>query len=162
MKSLEAIAEYYERFYGVDRSLVSRRTPVNICRTHEEFKAIANYPRADDPGLLAFIRKIPRVTGDGEVELEFEVFGYDPRAFGRPLDGLWSTLWHEASHEYMGLVTQDRVAPLWINEGMSSYFEGVTSSGEIGGASCLRRLGPLVGMIERVTGLRGTVEAIGV
>lgn len=165
VKSLEAIAEYYERFYGVDRSLVSRRTPVNICRTHEEFKAIANYPRADDPGLLAFIRKIPRVTGDGEVELEFEVFGYDPRAFGRPLDGLWSTLWHEASHEYMGLVTEDRVAPLWINEGMSSYFEGVTFSekGEIGvGLPAFGRLGPLIGMIERGDRpLRGTIEAIG-
>lgn len=165
VKSLEAIAEYYERFYGVDRSLVSRRTPVNICRTHEEFKAIANYPAADNPGLLAFIRKVPRVNGDGDVELEFEVFGYDPRAFGRPLEGLWSTLWHEASHEYMGLVTEERVAPLWINEGMSSYFEGVTFSrkGEIGvGLPAYGRLGPLIGMIERGDRpLRGTIEAIG-
>ncbi len=165
VKSLEAIAEYYERFYGVDRSLVRRLTPVNICRTHEEFKEIANYPRADNPGLLAFIRKIPRINGDGDVELEFEVFGYDPRAFGRPLDGLWSTLWHEASHEYMGLVTEERVAPLWINEGMSSYFEGVTFSekAEIGvGLPAFGRLGPLIGMIERGDRpLRATIEAIG-
>lgn len=165
IQSLEAIADYYERFYGVDRSLVSRRTPVNICRTHEEFKAISNYPATENPGLLAFIRKRPRVSGSGDVELEFEVFGYDPRAFGRPLEGLWATLWHETSHEYMGHVTEERSAPLWINEGMSCYFEGVTFSekGEIGvGLPAFGRLGVLLMMFERGDKpLRGTVEAAG-
>ena len=161
VKSLEAIAEYYERFYGVDRSLVSRRTPVSICRTHEEFKAIANYPAADNPGLLAFIRKVPRVNGDGDVELSSRSSATTSRLQPAP-GGLWSTLGTRQSRVHGA--RDGGVAPLWINEGMSSYFGGhLLSKGEIGvGLPAFGRLGPLIRMIERGDRpLRGTIEAIG-
>ncbi len=41
-------------------------------------------------------------------------------------DDLWRTMFHEASHEFMFLLTRKAKGkpPTWLNEGTSSYFEG--------------------------------------
>lgn len=166
-KSLSAIADYYQDFYGVDRSLVSQRTPVLIMKTWEEFKTVADNPITDSPGLLAFIQSQRSQSADGDIQLEFTVFGFDPRDRGRPLSSLWPTLWHEASHEYMSLVCEGQSAPAWFNEGMSSYFEGATFSetGEIGvGLPARSRIDNLYGMLDRgdkpVRGVIHTIERL--
>ncbi len=48
---------------------------------------------------------------------------YDPREDGRPLSELWSTLFHESSHQFTHLISADLI-PSWLNEGTASYFEG--------------------------------------
>ncbi len=40
-------------------------------------------------------------------------------------NSIWQTLFHEASHQFMTLLTNDNhITPTWLNEGTSSYFEG--------------------------------------
>ena len=53
-------------------------------------------------------------------------------------DDVWSTLFHEASHQFMSLVMaknekRGMTTPPWLNEGTSSYFEGcvITANGTI-------------------------------
>lgn len=151
-RSLAAIARYFEEFYGVDRSLISVKTVVLLMRTHDEFKLVADNPITDSPGLQAFISSQVMSSGDDGPNIKSTVYGFDPRDRGNPLDGLWPTLWHEASHEYMTLVTKGKPAPLWVNEGMSSYFEGATfsSRGQIAvGLPAYERLDNLYSMLKR-------------
>jgi hypothetical protein len=50
------------------------------------------------------------------------VFTYD---YGGNQIDIWRTLFHEASHQFMTLLTNDNhITPTWLNEGTSSYFEG--------------------------------------
>jgi hypothetical protein len=37
---------------------------------------------------------------------------------------LWSTLFHEASHQFTSLIAPSGAVPTWLNEGTASYFEG--------------------------------------
>lgn len=163
-KSLSAIADYFQDFYGVDRSLVTERTPVLLTKTWAEFKEVANNPITDSPGLLAFIATRVGMSSDGEIEMRSTVYGFDPRDRGRPLSSLWPTLWHEASHEYMAMACEGRPSPAWFNEGMSSYFEGATFSetGEIGvGLPARSRLDNLYGMLSaREKPLKPAIQAI--
>lgn len=48
---------------------------------------------------------------------------YDPRSEGLPFAGMWTTLFHEASHQFTEMISQSAV-PSWLNEGTASYFEG--------------------------------------
>jgi tetratricopeptide (TPR) repeat protein len=48
---------------------------------------------------------------------------FDPREYGYALSELWSTLFHEASHQFTHLISADLI-PGWLNEGTASYFEG--------------------------------------
>ena len=59
------------------------------------------------------------------VPLENRVATYDPRAEWQPLGELWSTLFHEASHQFTEATTTN-LMPGWLNEGTASYFEGAT------------------------------------
>ncbi|MBO46519.1 MAG: hypothetical protein CMJ96_06435 [Planctomycetes bacterium] len=44
---------------------------------------------------------------------------------GQTQDAIWKTLFHEASHQFMTLLTKGRIdSPVWLDEGTSSYFEG--------------------------------------
>ncbi|MDP6850654.1 MAG: DUF1570 domain-containing protein, partial [Planctomycetota bacterium] len=44
---------------------------------------------------------------------------------GQTQDAIWKTLFHEASHQFMTLLTKGRIdTPVWLDEGTSSYFEG--------------------------------------
>lgn len=54
---------------------------------------------------------------------ENRVSTYDPREEGWSLAFLWSTLFHESSHQFTHLISADTI-PGWLNEGTASYFEG--------------------------------------
>lgn len=48
---------------------------------------------------------------------------YDEEGFTQA--ALWNTLFHEASHQFMSILSKDRhMVPAWLNEGTASYFEG--------------------------------------
>jgi hypothetical protein len=51
------------------------------------------------------------------------VCAYDTRSDGYAASELWSTLFHEASHQFTHLISADLI-PAWLNEGTASYFEG--------------------------------------
>jgi len=57
------------------------------------------------------------------VPSETRIVAYDGREQGRPLSDFWSTLFHEASHQFTHEVSKGLV-PGWLNEGTASYFEG--------------------------------------
>jgi uncharacterized protein DUF1570 len=63
---------------------------------------------------------------------------------GRGRDDLWNTMFHEASHQFMTLLSKGRQnAPAWLNEGTACYFEGcqIKSDGTIvKNAPALQRL----------------------
>lgn len=54
---------------------------------------------------------------------ENRVAAYDRRTDGGTIDDLWSTLFHEASHQFTRAVWPGLI-PTWLNEGTASYFEG--------------------------------------
>ena len=56
---------------------------------------------------------------------EFTVTCYDTRTDSGTLDVMLSTLFHEASHQFMTLlVSRGGWAPAWLNEGTACFFEG--------------------------------------
>ncbi len=57
--------------------------------------------------------------------LDNNVTTYDPRTDKHPgtLADLWSTLFHEASHQFTRAVWPNPI-PTWLNEGTACYFEG--------------------------------------
>ena len=56
-----------------------------------------------------------------------EVVCFDTRTQGGSLDPLLNTLFHEASHQFMTLMTKGGGAPSWLNEGTSCFFEGAVA-----------------------------------
>ncbi len=54
---------------------------------------------------------------------ENSVTTYDPRSDGRSLGALWTTLFHEATHQFVHMVVPGLI-PAWFNEGTACYFEG--------------------------------------
>ncbi len=128
--SLKRISNFYRDFYGVDTSDQVGKTHVYLCRTREEFERIARMPDlTKNPGLKGFLVTQPtsaKKTSHGfRYGFRFELYSYDPRDEGAPLAGLYSTLFHEASHQYMALAVGANGPPGWLNEGMATYFEGV-------------------------------------
>ena len=59
---------------------------------------------------------------------ENTVHCYDSRTNGSgSLDWMLETLFHEASHQFMSLLSQGGFVPAWINEGTASFFEGTVA-----------------------------------
>lgn len=57
---------------------------------------------------------------------QWRVVCYDTRSDSGSLDGMLRTLFHEASHQFMTMLSsRGGRAPSWLNEGTSSFFEGV-------------------------------------
>lgn len=61
-----------------------------------------------------------------------EVITYDTRSAARPgeapsLDPMMTTLFHEASHQFMSLLSRGGFTPAWLNEGTASFFEGTVA-----------------------------------
>ncbi|MBM4369792.1 MAG: hypothetical protein FJ102_26515, partial [Deltaproteobacteria bacterium] len=72
--------------------------------------------------------------GDGDVPggwwspSEWQVHCYDTRGAGEgTLDEMLSTLFHEASHQFMTMLAGGGGTPAWLNEGTSSFFEGAVA-----------------------------------
>jgi len=61
-----------------------------------------------------------------------EVVTYDTRNVSDPnrkpsLDPMMTTLFHEASHQFMSLLAKGGYTPAWINEGTATFFEGTVA-----------------------------------
>jgi hypothetical protein len=82
---------------------------ISVYRTRKEFDANEDKP---DANVLGFF-----------VPNQNRVATYDPRDQGRSLSDLWSTLFHESSHQFTHLISADLI-PAWLNEGTASFFEG--------------------------------------
>ena len=82
---------------------------------------------------------------------ENRVAAYDRRTDGGTIDDLWSTLFHEASHQFTRAVWPGLI-PTWLNEGTASYFEGAVlhPDGRVEkNLVPLQRLSSLVSLINR-------------
>jgi hypothetical protein len=127
--SLEQVARFYSRFYGVDTGRQSGRTLVRLYRTRAEF--LEDCGESDLPDAFrAFLRSSiawSEEPGGRRIldDISFELYAYDPRDDGMPLEMLDTLLFHEASHQYMALAAGAWQAPAWLNEGAACYFEGV-------------------------------------
>ncbi len=100
---------YRQIFHYKQRGGTMRRCVIKVYATREEFE---EHEGEREKGVKGFF-----------VPLENRVATYDPRSEGRPLSSLWSTLFHEASHQFTRAVSTDLI-PAWLNEGTASYFEG--------------------------------------
>ena len=60
---------------------------------------------------------------------EWTVTCYDTRTTSGSLDAMLETLFHEASHQFMTMVTKGGWAPSWLNEGTATFFEGARGDG---------------------------------
>lgn len=151
-RGLDQISRFYGSFFGADRAVQEGKTTVILTRTRQEWVDVSETPElTDNEGVLAFIRTSPLGESAETLRLKFDVYGYDPRDVARPLESLWPTLWHEASHQYLNMRTYKYHAPAWMNEGMATYFEGarLESNGEISvGLPATERLNDLMMMLE--------------
>lgn len=69
---------------------------------------------------------LPLGVGGWFVPAKMLVAAYDRTESGEDLSGLYRTLFHESSHQFMELLTEKtrQEPPTWLNEGTASYFEG--------------------------------------
>jgi tetratricopeptide (TPR) repeat protein len=58
---------------------------------------------------------------------EWSVHAYDTRSDRGSLDQMLETLFHEASHQFMTILSRGGAAPAWLNEGTACFFEGATA-----------------------------------
>ncbi len=110
-RAMEQMNAYYRKVFHVKEHGGGDTARVTICvyRTRKEFDEHEDKP---DEHILGFF--VPNVN---------RVATYDPRDEGRALSDLWSTLFHESSHQFTHLISADLI-PSWLNEGTASFFEG--------------------------------------
>lgn len=157
--ALEQISHFYRSFYGVrPEGNQFGRTKVWLYRTRAEFDELAPSAqmtaRKDIKGFLQ--------TTSGNGLPAFGLYSYDPLDDGMARGNIWSTLFHEASHQYMALAAGVG-SPTWLNEGMACYFEGayLDGRGEVQvGLPAARRLFHLSHLLDR-NPLRKTLNATG-
>ena len=122
--AMEPMNAFYRRVFRVDAArkpaaqkpkerkktaeVAPPKCTVRVFRSRAEMRETTRYDR----DVLGFYS--PR---DNSVTV------FDPRSEGRPLASLWPTLFHEASHQFTALISNEHV-PSWLNEGTASYFEG--------------------------------------
>jgi tetratricopeptide (TPR) repeat protein len=108
--AMEQMNKYYRQVFEYKQRGGSKRScGLRVYATRADFERVEGEREA---GVRGFF-----------VPLENRVATYDPRSEGRPLSSLWSTLFHEASHQFTEATTTN-LMPGWLNEGTASYFEG--------------------------------------
>lgn len=109
--AMEQMNAFYRKVFHVKEhgGGDTARVVISVYKSRAEFDANENKPDADVAGFF--------VPGANRVAT------YDPREDGRALSELWSTLFHESSHQFTHLISADLI-PAWLNEGTASYFEG--------------------------------------
>jgi hypothetical protein len=108
--AMEQMNAFYRTvFRHKERGGNMARCQVNVYATRAEFE---RYAGVDDDTLGGYY-----MPGENRVET------YDPTSDGGSRADLWSTLFHEASHQFTHVVLADLI-PGWLNEGTASYFEG--------------------------------------
>lgn len=87
---------------------------------------------------------------------ENQVTCYDTRTTTGSLDWMLETLFHEASHQFMTLLSRKGgSAPTWLNEGTACFFEGATAMADrrvLWPDAALKRLSSLSAMLNSGTG----------
>ena len=114
--AMDEINQFYREIYDYKKKA---KATIHVMRRRSDF---------DKMSLKVLQRAMPsRGVGGYWVPAQRTVVAYD-RAYdeeGFTQDALWQTLFHEASHQFMTLLSKDRhVVPTWLNEGTASYFEG--------------------------------------
>jgi len=115
--AMEQMNRFYRKFFRVkERGGDTPRVTLSVYRERPEFDM---HEKGDDG-------KSPDQNIRGFFSpSELRVVTYDPRAaHGDPLSSLWSTLFHEASHQFTRIALPNGGYPTWLNEGTASYFEG--------------------------------------
>ncbi len=114
--AMEQMNRFYRQVFRVkERGGETARVKIDIHRTRAEFdlheKGVDG--KGFSPGVRGFF-----------APHELRVCTYDPRESGETLSELWSTLFHEASHQFTHIALTGGEFPTWLNEGTASYFEG--------------------------------------
>lgn len=114
LSAMEQMNQFYRKIFDYKKGGGSmRRCEVRVWKTRGEFDTY-------NPGTG------PTVGGFYSPS-ENSVSTYDPRTadgfMQQPIEELWSTLYHEASHQFTRMVWKALI-PTWLNEGTASYFEG--------------------------------------
>ncbi len=114
--AMDEVNEFYRSVYDYKKKA---RATIHVMRKRSDFDKMA---------LKVLGRPMPsRGVGGYWVAAIKTVVAYD-RAYdeeGFTQDALWNTLFHEASHQFMTLLTKGRhIPPTWLNEGTACYFEG--------------------------------------
>ena len=107
-------AFYREVFNYKTRGQSMRTCVIEVYKSREVFDEIEkeNRGKAIDANVRGFF-----VPGENRVAT------YDPRSEGGTIADLWSTLFHESSHQFTAAVAPGLLLT-WLNEGTASYFEG--------------------------------------
>jgi len=109
----DVFGHYVDVTFGGDWSAVSdRKATIRIHGTRDDM--LAEWDRPD------------RTPGGWWSAGEWRVVTYDTRSTSNPpsLDSMLSTLYHEASHQFMTMRARGGSTPAWLNEGTASFFEG--------------------------------------
>ncbi|MEQ8763298.1 MAG: DUF1570 domain-containing protein [Planctomycetota bacterium] len=106
LQAMEQIQNFYRKVFG---KKPGQRCNISVYRTRAEFD---EHEGERSPSIKGFFR-----PGQNYVAT------YDPVSDGLPQSFLWSTLFHEASHQFTERVSTGTI-PAWLNEGTASYFEG--------------------------------------
>ncbi len=110
-KAMEEMNKFYRQVFRYsERGATMRRCNINVFATRADFDAVEG-PLS--PSIRGFF-----------VPLQNRVAVYDRRTDGGTLGDLWSTLFHEASHQFTHAASRGLLIPGWLNEGTASYFEG--------------------------------------
>jgi hypothetical protein len=116
--AMEQINRYYRKMFHIkEQGGDTAHVTIKVFRTRAEFDAHA-HDKGDPSESMA-----KEVKGFF-VSSANKVCTYDTREDGLPPSFLWSTLFHESSHQFTNLMFFGNPVPTWLNEGSASYFEG--------------------------------------
>ncbi len=109
--AMEQMNHFYRKVFHVKEfgGGTTARCTLAVYKDRAEFDS--NEPGTDKNVLGFFVPNVNRVAT------------YDLRPEGGKIAELWSTLFHESSHQFTHMVSADLI-PGWLNEGTASYFEG--------------------------------------
>jgi len=142
--AMEQVNRFYREVFGLKPRGGAPRCKLELFATQALYQERASPP----PEAMAYYSPS-----------EVRVAAYDPRSEGRPLSTLWSTLFHEASHQFVDLVAADDV-PAWLNEGTASYFEGARIRADGRVETNLVPRGRLEGLVEVLRSGTPTVREV--
>ena len=115
LDAMEQMNAFYRGVFNYKvRGGTMRSCRIDVYKNREAFDKNESKARGEtiDPNVKGFF-----------VPDENRVATYDPRSEGGTIDDLWSTLFHEASHQFTAAVLPG-LELTWLNEGTASYFEG--------------------------------------
>lgn len=114
--AMEQINRFYRTVFHVkEQGGTTARVTIKVFKSRAEFDKYSQ-EKGDPPqakGVKGFFSSSA-----------LKVCTYDTREDGFPPSFLWSTLFHEASHQFTAMMAPSGAVPTWLNEGTASYFEG--------------------------------------